>query len=143
MFHASRFSATTLPQTPNPTNSPLLPNSKPSLNSPPPDSILANVVSRILDIFFSSLLCLSLPLQPINLPLLNFLGLPQALLLVYLRGLHHVHPVDFDEAPRALNGVASKFSARRYEVCIDGLVHEIHPPRRNCQREKYALGRHD
>lgn len=106
----------------------LLPNAEPPLNPPPPNAILANVIPRILNILFTSLFCFPLSLQPIQFPLLDFLSLLQALLLVLLARLLHVHPVDLDEAVHALDRVAGKLLACREQIGVDRFGDEVEVP---------------
>jgi hypothetical protein len=106
----------------------LLPDPKPPLNSPPPHSILPNIVPRILHILLALGLRLILPLQPILFPLLDLLCLLQPLLLVHLARLLHVHFVHLDEAAGGLEGVAQEVFARGEQVGEDGLGDEVEVP---------------
>jgi hypothetical protein len=117
----------------------LLPNSKPPLHPPPPDTVLANIVPRILNVLLTPLLGLPNSLQPILLPLLDLILLLQPLFLHNLRLVRDVHPVDFDEAAGRLVRVAEELFARGHELAVDGLGHEIHVPGGNCKGNEYAL----
>ena len=105
-----------------------LPDAKPPLNPPPPYTILANVIPRILDIVLALLLGHPLPFQPVLLPLLNVLCLLEPLLRVDVARVGHVHLVDVNESLGALDGVAQKVAAVGKEVGVDGFGHEVHVP---------------
>jgi hypothetical protein len=116
-----------------------LPDAKPLLHPPPPDTILTNVIPWVLNIFLTPLLGLPLSLQSELLPLLNLFGLLQPLLLVLLRRLRHVHLVDFNEARGGFEGVADKVFACRKQVAEDGLGDEVHVPCGYGEGDEYAL----
>lgn len=120
-------------------STPSLPDTKPPLNPPPPNTILPNIIPRILDILLALQLSLPHPLQPILLPLLDLLGLLQPLLLVLLRRLLHMHLVDLNESRRGFEGVAQEIFARGKQVAEDGLGDKVHVPCCYGEGDEYAL----
>lgn len=118
-----------------------LPNTKPPLNPPSPDTILANVISRILNIFLAPLFSFTDPLRPILPPLVNLIFLLQPLLLNDLCLVHHVHLVDFAEAPHRLPWVAEVLFARGEELGVYGLGHHVHVPACDREGDQDALSR--
>lgn len=118
----------------------LLPDTKPSLDPPSPDTILSNIIPRVLHILLAPLFRLPNPLQPVLFPLLNLLLLLQTLVLHNLCLVRNMHLVDVDEAARRLERMAEKLFARGYQIAVDGLGHEVHVPCCDCERDKNALG---